>query len=390
MRPPLLHASLLALPAFAPPLLISPLVEAYQLSAGQPESTTLPLLFSLLLAKRLALYAIATSALGLAAWRSTDASSPLGRRLDDATREALWPIALPPRDPSSPRANALTALDGVSPAQQAAGLPLAAAALLLASVVAGGAAGGGVPPPAALPLAAAWSGGVCCLLVNGELQQIARRGGPPARTAASYAALAAALAATAAAYALHGEAAVPWRNLVNICVAVGVSRVIQLRSFAAAAAAAAGLALYDGLATAAAAPAAALDAPPPGALADGSLMERVASARVAADFQPGLLVVAVGGRVTDALGLGDVVFPSLLAGWARRLDASAHAADGYFGAALRGYVAGCVLLEVTPVELTKAALLFFMPSMLASILLHATSRGELEYLIGDGDARPPS
>jgi hypothetical protein len=37
-------------------------------------------------------------------------------------------------------------------------------------------------------------------------------------------------------------------------------------------------------------------------------------------FQPGLLQMSVGGRISDLLGLGDVIFPAILISWARRSD----------------------------------------------------------------------
>ena len=92
-----------------------------------------------------------------------------------------------------------------------------------------------------------------------------------------------------------------------------------------------------------------------------------------------------GGRTTDALGLGDAVFPAMLAGWALRKDSAAASAGGggggdiaasssiepgvdasgvdeeegmrgesgvgegggYFSASLGGYCLGCFLCEVT-------------------------------------------
>ena len=38
------------------------------------------------------------------------------------------------------------------------------------------------------------------------------------------------------------------------------------------------------------------------------------------NYIPGLFEVVVGGRVSDVLGLADVVFPSMLAGWSLRYD----------------------------------------------------------------------
>jgi len=63
-----------------------------------------------------------------------------------------------------------------------------------------------------------------------------------------------------------------------------------------------------------------------------------------------LLQVRLDGRLTDALGLGDIVFPSMLAGWAHRFDKHrelvAGASTKLLPAVMAGYVGGCVLLEV--------------------------------------------
>ena len=250
----------------------------------------------------------------------------------------------------------------------------------------------------------------------------------------------------------------------------------QLPSLPAVCAALVGLTLYDSIGTLSAVSAAAAAASDSMAGAAGSasagtsVMEGVAQARLsgaaglgAAPWQPGLLTVSLQvillliasdcswlllvasscfwlllvasdwllavslqGRVTDALGLGDVVAPSILAGWAHRFDRSLAAADReasaqtgsgedvasstaaragedivqastttgtgdgdgdgagagagagrYLGTALVGYSVGCVLLEVAPQELTRAALLFLVPSMLAAVLGRLTLQGDL-------------
>ena len=126
---------------------------------------------------------------------------------------------------------------------------------------------------------------------------------------------------------------------------------------------------------------------------------------------------------TDALGLGDVVAPSILAGWAHRLDlrlaqsppskvddegvddegvddegvddegadslarvaardeAGDEAGGGYLASVLVGYGAGCVLLEVVPPGLGRAALLFLVPSCRAAVIGRLALRGELELAI---------
>lgn len=160
------------------------------------------------------------------------------------------------------------------------------------------------------------------------------------------------------------------------------------------------------------------------ASAGTSVMEGVAQARLSSVtgaggallWQPGLLTVNLQGRVTDALGLGDIVAPSILAGWAHRFDlslagvgreggdaggdktgddktgdengekarAGGGAGGGYLSAALAGYGVGCVLLEVAPPELTRAALLFLVPSMLTAVLGRLALQGDLGRALATG------
>ena len=84
-------------------------------------------------------------------------------------------------------------------------------------------------------------------------------------------------------------------------------------------------------------------------------------------WQPGLLTVVLNGRVSDGLGLGDVVAPSLLAGWARRRDLDVGG-GGLLAASMGGFAAGCVALEVGPPELSRAALLFLIPATAVALL----------------------
>eukprot|EP00966_Prymnesium_polylepis_P025507 588563-Prymnesium_polylepis.1 len=441
------HAGLLALPPALGPAVVPPLAAAYQASTDALGSQDLPLLFGLLLTKRLVLYTMAVGAVGLAAVRSGDAAPGLGTRVRDVTREMLLPSVQEDSALEREYAPLVQELDSSSGAQQAAGLPLLLGVLLVGSAAVASVLGPAAPTALQLdefgtPLEdvqealRTWmtlsNGFVAVLFCNAELQallcaaaasgaQVAddEGGGPLEDGVAppgplSYAALLAALVAVSAAYGTFGTPqalAIPVQNGVNACIAVGVARVLQLPQLGAICAALVGLALYDAIGTAGGASAAVElacsavqltpslleTAVPSGAgvfvptvvLADDSMMESVARLRMGladgvGSWQPGLLTVAVKGRVTDALGLGDVVFPAMLAGWACRFDARSNGpggdgdeARGYLSAALRGYVLGCVLLEVAPVELTSAALVFLVPSMLASVVGHAALRGEL-------------
>ena len=202
-------------------------------------------------------------------------------------------------------------------------------------------------------------------------------------------AVVASAAVTAGAYVLPPAAAWPLRNLVNSCIAVTVARGLQLPTLPLVAAALSGLVAYDTLSVygtgALVAPAAAAEAAAAGASeASQSVMEAVARAKLSGSgpWQPGLLSVVVGGKTTDALGLGDAVFPAMLSGWALRRDLLAHGAGSeggevYFKAAMGGYCIGCFLCEVTNSGGGQPALLVLVPAMLATVLTTATVRGEL-------------
>ena len=202
-------------------------------------------------------------------------------------------------------------------------------------------------------------------------------------------AVVASAAVTAGAYVLPPAAAWPLRNLVNSCIAVTVARGLQLPTLPLVAAALSGLVAYDTLSVygtgALVAPAAAAEAAAAGASeASQSVMEAVARAKLSGSgpWQPGLLSVVVGGKTTDALGLGDAVFPAMLSGWALRRDLLARGArseggEVYFKAAMGGYCIGCFLCEVTNSGGGQPALLVLVPAMLATVLTTATVRGEL-------------
>lgn len=375
--------------------------------------------------------------------RSSDAAPGLGERFEQITAEAVRPATLPAASTAEVRAVAQQ-LDAAPPAAQAAGVPLAFAALL-AGAYATQVLTANAPPPepadassvmlpeeviAALrgafstvqPLSTA---SVCLFAVNAEAQASARAfsgaeaaaDDAAAPSAASIAAAGTALACVGFAYLGPAAAAYPAQNVVNACVAVGVARVLQLPALGALLAALGGLALYDGFGTlifsAAAADAASSVAdglPPP------SVMESVAQAKIGAaaggglSWQPGLLTVRLQGRLTDALGLGDVVAPSLLAGWCRRYDLRTQAAadtlsdgdesgggegedaggngGGYLGAALGGYAFGCVLLEVVPSELSRAALLWLVPSVIAAVLFRLVEQKQLASAFGVAPGAP--
>lgn len=132
-----------------------------------------------------------------------------------------------------------------------------------------------------------------------------------------------------------------------------------------------------------------------------SVMETVARDKLSSGgWQPGLLEVIVGqnSKVTDALGLGDVVFPSSLVAWGIVADNSNQpqnndsedglASNDYSSAAVGGYVIGSFLTEIVgSFNLLGRgglpALIFLVPSMLISISAMAWSKGELDEVWGE-------
>ena len=106
-------------------------------------------------------------------------------------------------------------------------------------------------------------------------------------------------------------------------------------------------------------------------------MGAVAVSRLTEGFQPGLLQVRLGGRVSDVLGLGDAVFPALVAGFAKRYDL-AQEKSRLFPAALTGFGVGCLLCEFSPGIDGRGlpALLYILPVMLLAVLATATVDGD--------------
>jgi hypothetical protein len=112
-------------------------------------------------------------------------------------------------------------------------------------------------------------------------------------------------------------------------------------------------------------------------------------------WRPGLLQVNLNGKTSDALGLGDVIFPSLLAGWALRYDRRSSTAavnadtstggeGGVYNSALGGYALGCLLCELFQTGAGQPALLYVVPAMVATmasanfaLLVDEESRNEL-------------
>ena len=326
-------------------------------------------LLPLLLVKRVFIYAMAAYVVAVGGARGGADPSALGTRLESLTREVL-PDSLAPTTDLAP----LQKLDAVDETQQAALVPAAVAASLLLSLgllTLASSDGGAVREAAAsaTSLAAVSTAGTLGIFTRAELQ----RAGAPAATA---------LAAVLVAFAYLVPAAYAWpvQNVLCMCLAIATARALQFSNFAALCAAAAALVAYDVVSVAATLPlsTAAVGAKATtSAAAAASPMGAVAVSRLSEGFQPGLLQVRLGGRVSDVLGLGDSVFPALVAGFAKRYDL-AQEESRLFPAALTGFGVGCLLCELSPGIDGRGlpALLYILPVMLLAVLATATVDGD--------------
>lgn len=209
----------------------------------------------------------------------------------------------------------------------------------------------------------------------------------------------------------------PAQNFVNYAIAVLVARAIRLDSFNAVVSALVLLALYDGASVLLipGAANAAMDAAVSsvGAAASetnknmvdaSSMALAVASNSVSSSamgsvamqkltsggFQPGLLVTKLdGNKITGTLGLGDAVFPSILASFLKRFDEDCNKNNSddnhqsrLFQASLGGYVVGCLACELVPSIATRGvpALVFIVPFMGLATVLSAVQAGRFEEL----------
>ena len=151
-----------------------------------------------------------------------------------------------------------------------------------------------------------------------------------------------------------------------------------------------------------------------------SVMETVARAKLASPssdasplaylWQPGLLEIILGhdsSKVSEALGLGDIVFPSILIAWGFAADYDANSSTKdvvdsgesesgeeksngypYASAAAVGYLLGSTLTEITGSFSLLGnlsglpALVFLVPSMLFTITIVAWWRNEIDEVWG--------
>ena len=175
------------------------------------------------------------------------------------------------------------------------------------------------------------------------------------------------------------------QNVINMCIAITFSRVIQIKELKWVIVALLGVTFYDYFGVIGSQQ-----------LTDGgkSVMEAVARARVNLQetpsiassslsvkefhetlhlnqWRPGLLQIVIQGKPSDLFGLGDIAFPSLLAGWSLRKDgeSSTKGNSVYFRYSMISYVVGCMLLEFLQTGSGQPALIYLVPSMLIGLSL---------------------
>jgi hypothetical protein len=116
------------------------------------------------------------------------------------------------------------------------------------------------------------------------------------------------------------------------------------------------------------------------ASATSSAMGAVAMSKATGDvWQPGLFVIRLRGIITDLLGLGDSVFPSLLSTFCLRFDREEKSSSAFI-ASLIGFVGGCLACEFVPGISGSGlpALLFIIPSMLTVVGVSVLLQGNIE------------
>jgi len=203
----------------------------------------------------------------------------------------------------------------------------------------------------------------------------------------------------------------PACNFVNMSIAILVARAIQLDTFQSIVGTLALFAIYDGVSVfliPAAANAAFVDSTNTLTMADTSTASASAMGSVAIQkltsttFQPGLLVTKLDGALTGALGLGDQVFPSILATFLKRFDddmnndivvnkngktttkrqpTKSTSSISLFVLSLVGYIFGCILCEFAPtISSGIPALVFILPSMLTFTLCGAVISNQFDDL----------
>ena len=412
------------------------------LSLALPILLNLKLFAALSIAKRLYIYLVAASIVIIGSSRGATDSPNLGERLQSLTAEILPKMgddggfaSFSPAEDDT-RFEELRALDAVSPTAQSAALPVVVVSSLFLSVLLLQLQNGGDMVSTGdtevgaqltaiaeslrsfLPSLVQLSNvAVIGLFVRGEVGRgiVAWSGNTLQDTSSedeeetgstgtlSQAILPASAALVGLAYFAPVSIAWPLRNLVCSCLGIGVVRAVQIPKLTPIVAALMLLVVYDvysvgmmlvelgsqsiassGGETTSAVAGAATPAVTSTSTAASSAMGAVAMSKVddSSLWQPGLLEVRLRGRVTDLLGLGDAVFPSLLSTFALRFDSSRFDDTNipyYFAASVAGYGVGCVACEFAPGIGSSGlpALLFIIPSMLISVFGLSLVRGEI-------------
>eukprot|EP00977_Amphora_coffeiformis_P018806 scaffold6749_cov162-Amphora_coffeaeformis.AAC.1 len=421
-RPPrVLSLGMLAFPVAS---LIFPAL--LQLARSVPPNSTeqVAVITALFISNQAYLYLMAATIVGLAATRGANDSPQLGRRIIALTEELLY---RPPLEKSSNTTSVEEytkpsmiqsladsgfeeSLDEVSSETQAILLPLLVSFLLALSVfllpfwsgtpsIGDGTAGWEVQNFVSKILPSTskiWNVGLLALFTRAEIRRLAFE----LKVSTS------AIVEWGIAVAITGLACLAklWtaQNFLNMALAVLVARAIQLDQFVAVVGALSLLTLYDATSVFLIPAAGASDALMASSSSDslftstvdlaasqtaaGSAMGSVAIQKLTSgDFQPGLLVTKVGKSLGGTLGLGDAVFPSLLANFVKRFDDTKANEDGrmsLFPVSIAGYLIGCLACEFTPLISLSGipALVFIIPLMLTSVLVVAASTGEMRKL----------
>jgi hypothetical protein len=339
------------------------------LSLALPLLLQAKLIVPLVVAKRVYMYTLAATVLVIASIRGTSDSPFLGTRVIDLTREIL-PSGDGDGDGDVSNQNDDTrfqefqVLDNVDDSTQAVGLPLIVASSLVTSLFfvllqstdfsSTATTTNSVPflqsIQSFLPQAITLSNGVVvALFARAELQKLLPN---QQQIIATVGAL------LLSGLAFLGPAAWVWpiQNILCACLAISVARAIQIPRLAPIVLALSALVVYDvatvglqlidlGSATLA------TSTPPPqgdvvattsaAASSSSSVMKAVALSKTEGMWQPGLFQVRLRGIVTDLLGLGDSVFPTLLSTFLLRFDQEETRNTNYFAASIVGFGIGC-------------------------------------------------
>jgi hypothetical protein len=407
-------------------------------------------LIGLLVLKRVLIYSIACATANLAAKRSVAAKSDLGARLSAINYEIFGGLGSTAEKLATESEESLTSLDrDTTDVQQASALPLLLASSLVLSFV---------PiliskqydslRVDALPqnivnlgsllgsLAQMFSIGigpffVCVLFAKAEIQEFLlsrfenfNKSNDETISSDALALGVAVLLSVLAYTSSPGGATLGFQNICNAFIAVVMARALQFPRLPAIVLALIGLMVYDvvavlgtqqftdggmsvmeELARSKAGIALAQGGPSVSSSSDANIDATTVLSGLQAFktgiqfppnplFQPGLFAVSIRGRVTDVLGLADVVFPSILLGWAKRYDESistsryptdddivesdSEISPFAFNATFSGFVLGCFMCEVFQSGGGQPALLFLVPSMLATLSAASVQRRQLK------------